>query len=569
MKSETKTCQNCKSSFVIEPEDFNFYEKIKIPPPTWCPECRMIRRLVWRNEHSLFKRSNSAPGKKETLISVYHPEENIITYDRETWWGDSWDPCNYGQDYDLSRPFFEQFRELLERVPHMPLFDSKSINSRFCNVVVEQKNCYLTSAAWRSEDCMYCNRLWHGKFTHDSYTSFATEFCYENVYCSDSSRLFFSRESEGCLDSYFLYDCRNCSNCILCTNLRHKSYCIENVQYSKEEYEIKKKSMALDTRSGIKRARKRFEQLWRDAFHKHLKLTNNVNVVGDQVSNSRNCFSIFDFRDEAENVKYACWGAHGLKDAYDVGPGCGDGCELNYEGISVGVQNSQIFLSATVWYSREIFYSFMMNNCSHCFGCAQMNGKQYCILNKQYTKVEYEKMVPKIIEHMKNLPYTDKQDKIYKFGEFFPSELSPFAYNETVAQDYFPLDRDMAAAKGFRWREYVPGKYNITILGKDLPDSISEVSDSILNEVIECEITKKPFQITEQELSFYRRFDLPLPSIHPDERHNQRLKLRNPMILRKRQCYFGDKEVFTTYLPESEGGPKKVVCAEHYNKEVY
>lgn len=529
----------------------------------------MIRRLVWRNEHSLFKRSNSAPGKKETLISVYHPEENIITYDRETWWGDSWDPCNYGQDYDLSRPFFEQFRELLERVPHMPLFDSKSINSRFCNVVVEQKNCYLTSAAWRSEDCMYCNRLWHGKFTHDSYTSFATEFCYENVYCSDSSRLFFSRESEGCLDSYFLYDCRNCSNCILCTNLRHKSYCIENVQYSKEEYEIKKKSMALDTRSGIKRARKRFEQLWRDAFHKHLKLTNNVNVVGDQVSNSRNCFSIFDFRDEAENVKYACWGAHGLKDAYDVGPGCGDGCELNYEGISVGVQNSQIFLSATVWYSREIFYSFMMNNCSHCFGCAQMNGKQYCILNKQYTKVEYEKMVPKIIEHMKNLPYTDKQDKIYKFGEFFPSELSPFAYNETVAQDYFPLDRDMAAAKGFRWREYVPGKYNITILGKDLPDSISEVSDSILNEVIECEITKKPFQITEQELSFYRRFDLPLPSIHPDERHNQRLKLRNPMILRKRQCYFGDKEVFTTYLPESEGGPKKVVCAEHYNKEVY
>ena len=569
MKSEIKNCQNCKKGFTIEPEDFGFYKKIKVPPPNWCPECRLIRRCMWRNEHSLFRRLNSASKAKKTLISIYHPDEKIITYDKETWWGDSWDPCNYGREYDFSRPFFEQFRELLERVPQMPLFDSKSINSRFCNVVVEQKNCYLTSAGWRSEDCMYCNRLWHGMFTHDSYTSFATEFCYENVYCSDSSRLFFSRESEGCLDSYFLYDCRNCSNCILCTNLRNKSYCIKNVQYTKEEYSKKKKNLDLNTRSGVEKAKIKFQELWNNAFHKHLKLTNTVNVVGDQVSNSRKCFGVFDFRDEAENVKYACWGAHGLKDAYDVGPGCGDGCELNYEGISVGVQNSKIFFGATVWYSRDIFYSFMMNNCSYCFGCASMNGKQYCILNKQYTKEEYEMLVPKIIGQMKKVPYIDKQGRSYGFGEFFPAEISPFAYNETIAQDYFPINEQTAQKKGFLWREYTPSSYKTTIKGSDLPQTIAEVSDSILNEVIECEITKKPFKILEQELNFYRRFDLPLPSIHPEERHVRRLKLRNPMILRKRMCFFGDKEVDTTYLPESEGGPKKVVCTEHYNKEIY
>ena len=43
--TENRICQNCKSEFIIEPEDFNFYEKIKVPAPTWCPECRMIR--VW------------------------------------------------------------------------------------------------------------------------------------------------------------------------------------------------------------------------------------------------------------------------------------------------------------------------------------------------------------------------------------------------------------------------------------------------------------------------------------------------------------------------------------------
>ena len=26
-----------------------------------------------------------------------------------------------------------------------------------------------------------------------------------------------------------------------------------------------------------------------------------------------------------------------------------------------------------------------------------------------------------------------------EWGEFFPSSLSPFGYNETVAQEYFPL----------------------------------------------------------------------------------------------------------------------------------
>jgi len=569
MKPEIKNCQNCKKDFTIEPDDFGFYEKIKVPPPTFCPECRLIRRLMWRNEYSLFRRPNGASKKSETLISIYHPDAKIISYDKEMWWSDKWDPCNYRAEYDFSRPFFEQFKELMERVPHIALSDSRSINSRFCNITVEMKNCYLVSAAWTSEDSMYCNRIDHCKFTHDSYISLNTEFCYENVYCNNSSRLFFSRESEGCLDSYFLYDCRNCSNCILCTNLRNKSFCIENTQYSREEYLKKKNELALDTRSGIEKAKTIFEKLWQNAFHKHLKLTNTSNVVGDHVSNSHNCYNVFDFKDEAENVKYANWGNRGLKDSYDVGPGCGDNSELNYEGISVGVQNNLILFNCIIWYSSNIYYSFMLNNCQNCFGCAEMNGKQYCILNKQYTKEEYENLVSKIIEQMKKVPYIDKKGSSYGFGEFFPPEISPFAYNETCAQDYFPINEKTAKEKGYLWREYVPNSYKTTIKGKDLPQTIAEIDDSILDQVIECEITKKPFKILEQELNFYRRLDIPLPSIHPDERHNRRLKLRNPMILRKRMCFFGDKEVFTTYLPESEGGPKKVVCTEHYNQEIY
>ena len=569
MEAQIKQCQNCQKKFIIEKEDFNFYEKIKVPPPTWCPECRLVRRLVWRNEHSLFRRPNGTPGTSSEHISIYHPDAKVVSYDKEFWWSDKWDPCKYGKDYDFSKPFFQQFKELMEEAPHIAFFDSKSTNARFCNFTVEMKNCYLVTAAWACEDSMYSNRQFHCKFTHDSYICFYTEYCYENVYCSTSNRLFFSRECDSCVDSYFLYDCRNCSDCILCTNLRNKSYCIENVQYTKEEYLKKKKELALNTRKGIEQARKRFEKLYEEALHKHLKLFNTNNVSGDHVYDSRNSSHIFDFQDGAENVKFANWGNNGLKDSYDVGPGCGDNSELNYEGLSTGVKNYKAILGTTIWYSRDVWYSSMVSNSNDCFGCVEMDKKQYCILNKQYTKQEYEELIPKIIKHMNDMPYMDAKGRVYKFGEFFPPEISPFAYNETVAQDYFPLTKEEAKKKGHLWREYSPGSYKITKKGSELPQTIGEVDDSILKETIECETTHRPYKITEQELSFYRRLDLPLPSVHPDERHNRRLKLRNPMILRKRMCYFGDKEVDTTYLPVGEGGPEKVVCTEHYNKEVY
>ncbi len=566
---ENRTCQNCKKNFVIELDDFGFYEKIKVPPPTFCPECRLVRRLVWRNEHSLFRRPNAEEGKKDLIISVFHPEAKVKTYDKDMWWSDRWDSSDYGRDYDFSKPFFEQFKKLLEDVPHIALSDSKSVNSRFCNVTVEMKNCYLITAGWTCEDSMYCNRITGCKFTHDSYICYNTEFGYENVYCRDSNRLFFSLESEACLDSYFLYDCRNCSNCILCTNLRNKSYCIENTQYTKEEYLEKKKELALNTREGIEKAKIRFQELWKEALHRDLKLINTINVVGDHVENSRNCYSVFDVEGEYENVKYANWGTKRLRDSYDVGPGAGGNSELTYEGISIGVNNSRCFLGVLIWYSNDVSYSFMMNNCQNCFGCTEMNGKKYCILNKQYTKEEYEQLLPKIIKHMSEMPYVDKKGLIYKYGEFFPMELSPFAYDETVAQDYFPINEEVAESKGYLWREYVSGSYKATINGKNLPQTISEADNSILDQVIECEISGKPFRIVEQELSFYRRFDLPLPSVCPEERHNKRLKLRNPMRLNERMCFYGDKEIITTYLPESEGGPKKVICTEHYKKEIY
>ena len=93
----------------------------------------------------------------------------------------------------------------------------------------------------------------------------------------------------------------------------------------------------------------------------------------------------------------------------------------------------------------NVYYCRNTSNSSFLFGCLGLRNKQYCILNKQYTKEEYEALVPKITEHMM---------KTGEWGEFFPSSLSPFGYNETVASEYFPLSKEEALKQGFNWSDY-------------------------------------------------------------------------------------------------------------------
>ena len=131
MNSETRSCQNCKQDFIIEAEDFSFYEKIKVPPPTWCPECRFQRRLLWRNERNLYHRQCELCNRN--FITMYSADKPFSVYCPECWWSDKWDSLRYGRDYDFSRPFFEQFKELMLRVPRMSLIQMDVVDLPLTN----------------------------------------------------------------------------------------------------------------------------------------------------------------------------------------------------------------------------------------------------------------------------------------------------------------------------------------------------------------------------------------------------------------------------------------------------
>ncbi|HHD92301.1 MAG TPA: hypothetical protein ENL06_01585, partial [Candidatus Portnoybacteria bacterium] len=448
-QAEKRICQNCGKEFTIEPEDFEFYEKIGVPAPTFCPDCRLQRRMMFRNERKLYKRKCDATGKD--IISIYSPDKPYKVYDQKYWWSDKWDPMDYGRDYDWNKPFFEQFKELRNNFPLMSLSNARATDSDYCNVNDKSKDCYLISASYENERVFYSNRITFNKDCMDLYIGNKNELCYENVSCNNSYKLFFSRNSTNCLDSYFLYNCHNCQNCFGCVNLKNKQYCIFNKQYSKEEYFKKLKEFNLGSYRSLIELKKKFYRLYLGIPHKYSNISKSVDCSGDNLSNSKNCHSCFDI-EAAENCKFASWGGFGLKDSYDSGPGIGDNSELLYEVFDI-VKDSSVYFSSVVYNSYNIQYSFNCYFSSHLFGCIGLRHKQYCILNKQYTKEEYEKLVPKIIKHMNEHPYIDKKGRVYRYGEFFPPELSPFAYNETIAQEYFPLTKEEAIEKGYQWSD--------------------------------------------------------------------------------------------------------------------
>ena len=581
MKTETKNCQNCKQNFIIESEDFNFYEKMKVPAPTFCPTCRMQRRFAWRNERTFHRNKCSFSGKD--LISGFSPNSGIIVYDRDIWWSDQWDPMSYGIKYDFSKPFFSQFNELIHKAPMPAVFNARTVNTPYAQHTGDFKNGYLVVASWGGENVSYGARVNEVRDSMDVFVLTDSELCYEVIAGSKCYRVFFSENVEACNDSAFLFECKGCSSCFGCTNLRNKSYCIFNKQYSREEYLEKIKELDLGNRSNLKEISDKFSEFKAESIRKFANITNSPLSTGDNIVNSYNCKECFDLYGEIRDCKFVQNVAKNMKDTYD-GYGVGASAELMYEVFDSGAQGSRFFVGGVIYGGPDIYYSYNCHGCSDCFGCVGLRQKQYCIFNRQFTKEEYQKLFPKIVQHMNDMPYVDKKGRVYKYGEFFPIELSPFSYNETIAQEYLPLTREEVEKEKYSWKVPEKREFKIDIKINDLPNNIKDAEDSIVGKVVECmhvgkcnEKCTEAFKITDNELKFYKRMNLALPVLCPNCRHYQRLKQRNPLNLWHRSCMCDKTNHFhaegkceiefeTPYAPDRT---EIVYCEKCYQAEVY
>ena len=561
-----QNCKHCSKNFEITKEDLDFYSKVsptingrkfEIPAPSLCPECRQQRRLSICNESNLYP-AECGMCKKRTL-SEYPPHLKKTIYCRECWHSDKHDASNYGREVDFSRPFFEQIEELKKEIPCLALnAQGTCINSDYIHYAGSCKNCYLLMHADFCEDCYYGYGFKNTVFCVDGFYNLHCEFCYECIDCHKCYGLKYSQDCANCHSSQFLKDCVGCKNCFLCVGLREKEYCFENKQLTREEYEQKMKEFDLASYDQCQKLIARLKDLEKDHAFKEYHGHNLQNCVGDHLFNCKDAQYCFDCED-VETAKYCYQIVLGAKNIYDIYQ-YGTNLQESYE-CSISGENSYHLLFSDNCHlgSSDLYYCWYMESSKDCFGCVSMMRKKYCILNKQYSKEDYELLMAKVIEHMKSTS---------EWGEFFPMKISPFGYNKTTAQMYYPLTKEEVLKEGLKWDDYETPLQDIekTVDGKDVPDNIDQIPDAALGFAIKCEVSGKLFKVTQQELQFYRKHRIPFPRRAPSQRHLDRFKQRNPRKLYARDCDKCHTPIKTTYAPDK---PEKVYCEKCYLEEVY
>jgi hypothetical protein len=556
------SCRQCSVQFEISDSDLAFYDKVSpvlagkkelIPPPTLCPDCRQQRRMSYRNERQLYRRKCDVTGKN--IISVFSPDSPFKVCDKSHWYGDAFDPFDYGRPFDSTRSFFTQFHELMLEIPLPSLRVEMSENCDFNNDMSDSANCYLCSRTHLSQNLLYTYRGNKSQDSMDCTQITSCSFlygCTECVNCQDSRFLTFCNDCATCA---FLLDCRGCMDCFLCHNLHNKRFCFGNQQLTKEAYAQRLKDFTSGSWQSQQEMLGRYQQMRHEAIRPARLLIQCENVSGDNMQRCKNCHDSFSVQ-ECHDCRYL----RDVKlhhDAMDEYSG-GRGSELMYE-VTSGSGSYGVGFSLRASNSQNVLYSLFTSASKYIFGCIGMRRSSYCILNKQYTKEEYEQLVPKIIERM-------RKDK--EWGEFLPVQSSLFAYNETVANDHFPLTEEQVIGNGWRWKKQddtIPDVQRI-IPADQLPDSINDIPDDILNWAIRCNTTKRLYKVTMQELQYCRYRQIPIPREHPDVRYRYRMTAQNPFRLWERACAKCGKTVPTSFAPER---PEIIYCEPCYLNIVY
>ena len=544
-------CEVHGSSFVLGDRELALYEKLQIPLPRRSPRERRRQRLVRRNDRKLHRRNCDSSGK--FLISMYPAETPFPVIEKDIWWGDSWDAKSYGRPFDFSRSFFSQFAELQSVVPRPALNILNCENSDFVNQCGFSKNCYLTFNTDFSESCYYTSNVLNSRDCVDVYNVDHCELCYECVDCRNCYGSSYLVNCSNCFDSMLLRNCIGCRNCFGSVNLRNKEYYFFNRKVSRDEYERLVASWWSGSSARLNELLETFFATLPEQILPHAELVRCEEVVGDHLRDCRHVHESFDT--SACEDTFNCTVLSDARDVadYDIG---GYGAERCIQVMGSGKNIYDCYYCSNLWVGvQNTYYSDIMQNVQHCFGCVGMRNAKFCVLNQQYSEAEYFELRDRIVAHMK---------RTGEWGQYFPEDLSPFAYNHSTAAEVEPMTKEEAGVRGFRWFDDAASSTppDDTLF---LADSIHDVDESIVESTQFCHHTGKAFRFQRAEVRFYQRMNLPLPRYCPEERHRRRLRARNPYQLWKRDCAVCGTEVFTSFSPDR---PQRIACKPCYEREV-
>jgi hypothetical protein len=421
----------------------------------------------------------------------------------------------------------------------------------------------------RNEETYYSRGMNDNKDCIDCIRANQCQICYEGVDINNCYGCFYTRDCNNCSECYFSSNLIGCKNCFGCDNLNQKQYYIYNENIGKEKWEEFISSVKYSSES-IKEYFSKLEEIRLNNPKRYARITKCENSKGDHLINCKNAYFCFDSQ-KLHDCAYCFEVQNDAKDAYDFST-FGLSTNMVYECNSCGYGVYNILFCNDTWRStKDCYYCDNTQSSNNCFGCVGLKKDEYCILNKQYSSEDYEKKVAEIVENMK---------KSGEWGEYMPMSISIYGYNETLANDYFPLKKEEATAIGAKWQDddrmiHFDGPFYEPKADIKEYENNEQERQALLAGILKCQETGKPYKIIPQELAFYIKHGLPVPTISFEARHKARVAKRNPFKLWERQCDCEDSshghsgrcenKFESTYSPEK---PYKVYCEDCYQKSI-
>jgi hypothetical protein len=170
----------------------------------------------------------------------------------------------------------------------------------------------------------------------------------------------------------------------------NQSYCIENTQYTKEEYLEKKKEFLFQ---------KGLFDAWRSEVNKKSVNIGSENCIGQCVLRSENVENgvfVNQVRDGRNLIIYG--NGADVSNSYDC---ICSAMNSDHAYANMGVSpGAFMYCSMNSGYLDHVYYSVYCQKCSYCFGCYGLINKSFCIYNKQYSEDERHQITDEIFAQM-------------------------------------------------------------------------------------------------------------------------------------------------------------------------
>lgn len=291
--------------------------------------------------------------------------------------------------------FLKELQRLIDSKSSLPSRIIKSENCEYGDYIYNSKNL---------QNCFDCAKCSDSLYLYDSYMctncidcdyTVESQVCYE---CVDAFKCYNCEFLENCdymRDSSYCYGSSNCHDVLGCVNLKNKSFCIFNRQLTENEYKEAIKKLKLVPIEKIlimlEELKKQFPLTQTHEEH------NENSPYGNYIYYNNNCYLCFD-ASYNEYCGYLYDSFHN-KTCYDLTYSVQS--ELAYQVID----SEKIFNCNFVVYSNNCQDGSFLFNCfdvKKSLGCVGLSHKQYCILNRQFAKEEYEKISSQILLELKN-----------------------------------------------------------------------------------------------------------------------------------------------------------------------